>query len=93
MRGDYKRYYVANREAVRARIHPFQVKHRQSAIAAYGARCAACGWDKAEVVLHVHHIDSNRKNGDLANLIVLCPTCHYHRHFLEGTGIYAQYLS
>ena len=39
-------------------------------------KCAVCGWDKDERVLQVHHIDEDRSNNDLSNLIILCPTCH-----------------
>lgn len=39
--------------------------------------CEVCNW---EGVVDVHHKDSNRQNGDLANLQVLCPSCHRDAH-------------
>lgn len=32
-------------------------------------------------VLEVHHIDGNRKNNNLDNLVILCANCHLIRHF------------
>lgn len=54
----------------------------------YGEFCADCGWNKFPEVLQVHHIDRNVKNNSLDNLVVLCPTCHNTRHFLEKTGLF-----
>lgn len=38
--------------------------------------CAVCKWDDDEDILEVHHIDSNRENNELDNLLILCPICH-----------------
>ena len=53
--------------------------YRTKAIKAYGALCAACNYNN-ENVLIVHHIDENRKNNAIENLIVLCPTHHVEIH-------------
>ena len=29
-----------------------------------------------KIVLEVHHIDENRNNNDISNLVILCPICH-----------------
>lgn len=50
--------------------------YRRNAFNAYPHKCKICGWDEDERVLEVHHIDENRKNNNLSNLIILCPTCH-----------------
>lgn len=42
----------------------------------YGNKCARCGYNEYEEGLEVHHIDGNRKNNKLENLIVLCALCH-----------------
>ena len=44
--------------------------------------CANC---KSEKKLDAHHIDSDRKNNDLSNLIILCHSCHmkYHHGTIE----------
>lgn len=39
-------------------------------------RCMVCGWDEDERILEVHHINENRQNNELENLVILCPTCH-----------------
>jgi len=42
--------------------------------------CIKCGYDKEPKILGVHHIDENRKNNELSNLMVLCPNCHSLEH-------------
>lgn len=37
--------------------------------------CAHCGFGIRDV-LEVAHIDGNRSNNKLANLVILCPNCH-----------------
>lgn len=39
-------------------------------------KCCVCGWNEDERILEVHHKDSNRENGSLENLCIICPTCH-----------------
>lgn len=63
-----------------------QYKYYTKAKKFYGEVCMDCGWKKHPKVLQVHHIDENRKNNSIGNLVVLCPTCHHVRHFLKGTG-------
>lgn len=42
-------------------------------------RCQRCGLQEPEI-LHIHHIDGNRKNNRPENLLVLCPNCHMKAH-------------
>lgn len=62
--------------------------YRQKAFQAYEHKCAVCNWNEDEDVLEVHHIDENRNNNDLSNLIILCPICHKkittHKYKLVG---------
>lgn len=51
--------------------------YRVKAFQNYPHKCSICGWDEDEDILQVHHIDENRKNGSLDNLIILCPNCHW----------------
>lgn len=51
--------------------------YRKLALRNYPNKCAICGWDEDIDVLQVHHIDENRSNANLDNLIILCPTCHH----------------
>jgi hypothetical protein len=40
-------------------------------------KCKTCGSSEK---LHVHHIDKNRKNNQVDNLITLCQSCHAKIH-------------
>lgn len=50
--------------------------YREKSFRIYEHKCAVCRWDEDEDVLEVHHIDENRNNNDISNLIILCPICH-----------------
>lgn len=43
--------------------------------------CHRCGYKEFDSCVDVHHIDHNRENNDISNLILLCSCCHqaYHR--------------
>ena len=41
--------------------------------------CKGCGYTNKKVLL-VHHIDRNRKNNKVKNLMWLCRNCHYLIH-------------
>lgn len=55
------------------------LKYRDKAFRQLKVECALCGY-ATEVCLDVHHIDSNRLNNDISNLVILCPTCHREVH-------------
>lgn len=50
--------------------------YRRKALSFYGKFCELCDYDECDKILEVHHIDENRRNSDITNLIVLCPNCH-----------------
>lgn len=50
--------------------------YRDFAFKYYPHCCANCGWNEDKNILQVHHIDENRKNNALDNLMILCPNCH-----------------
>lgn len=50
--------------------------YRRIAFEQYEHKCKICGWNKDKRILEVHHIDENRKNNKINNLIILCPICH-----------------
>lgn len=42
-------------------------------------KCECCGltmWNNKPIPLELHHIDGNRSNHILSNLMILCPNCH-----------------
>lgn len=50
--------------------------YRKVAFRNYKLECAICKWNEDSDILEVHHIDENRQNNELENLIILCPICH-----------------
>lgn len=50
--------------------------YRDLAFRNYTHECAICHWKDDEEILQVHHIDEDRQNNNLNNLIILCPNCH-----------------
>ena len=57
-----------------------------------GRACERCGYDKYQI-LHVHHIDRNRNNNDLANLALICPNCHAEEHYFQNSWLTNKYLT
>lgn len=64
--------------------------YKERAIREYGNICALCGitdlWNNRPIILDVHHIDGNRKNGKISNLQVLCPNCHRQEEMKVWAG-------
>lgn len=38
--------------------------------------CGLCEWCGKPITLEIHHIDGDRTNNSLENLVLLCPNCH-----------------
>jgi len=53
--------------------------YRTKGLKMHGKICAFCD-NKIEMILEVHHIDFNRSNNKISNLIVLCLNCHRLTH-------------
>src|ERR1700719_2520240 len=51
------------------------LNYRKLAFATYAPVCVYCGFGIKEV-LEVAHLDCEPANCDVANLAILCPTCH-----------------
>lgn len=67
-----------------------QINYRKLAFDRYDHLCAHCGFG-VEAVLEVAHIDGNRANNDVGNLVILCPNCHkMHDLDLISTDIILQ---
>jgi hypothetical protein len=54
--------------------------------------CEVCGYDTHPAILQVHHIDRDRTNNSIDNLIILCPTCHFEEHYNNRDGQFWKYL-
>jgi len=52
-----------------------RVNYRKLAFDYYPAVCAYCGHGIRDV-LEVAHIDCDRSNNEITNLVILCPNCH-----------------
>ena len=50
----------------------------------HGDKCLSC--EKTQNI-HIHHIDCDRTNNDISNLIPLCPSCHKRIHFKLNDGM------
>ena len=53
--------------------------YRNKALRNYGSKCSHCGYDELDICV-VHHIDRDRSNNELDNLLVVCPNCHEGIH-------------
>lgn len=53
--------------------------YRKKAFSFYKTKCELCSYSIKEV-LQVHHIDKNRSNNKVENLVILCPTHHREIH-------------
>ena len=60
--------------------------YRTLAFRNYPHECNRCGYDRIPEILVVHHLDHDRKNLQLENLEILCPTCHDEYHYETKTG-------
>jgi len=60
------------------------VDYRQKAIEEYGERCNIC---ESTRNIRVHHIDGDRDNNELGNLLVVCTPCHADIHTPERVGM------
>ena len=63
-------------------------EYRKKAFAAYPHKCSECGWDTYSDVLQVHHMDKDRTNNSVNNLVILCPNHHAIWHYLDRSGIF-----
>ena len=54
-------------------------KYRDKAFKNLPNYCAICGYAN-KYALEVHHIDRNRTNNDISNLLILCANCHTLEH-------------
>jgi len=45
-----------------------------------GHKCRKCSHDGSKFLLFVHHIDMNKKNNTVENLVTVCSSCHTRIH-------------
>ena len=54
--------------------------YQRNAWKVFERRCYDCGYSKHPKIIIIHHIDGNRDNGAITNLIPVCQNCHCLRH-------------
>lgn len=55
--------------------------YRKKAFEYYPHECQLCGYKENKAALVVHHVDHDRSNDDIDNLIILCANCHAITHW------------
>jgi 5-methylcytosine-specific restriction endonuclease McrA len=66
--GEFKGHYLSSR--LRKRLIKDGYKEN---------KCEECGikeWNGKSLTCELHHIDGNRGNNKLENLLIICPNCH-----------------
>lgn len=58
----------------------------------FNNKCAKCGWGQINpytknIPLEIDHINSNYKNNEEDNLILLCPNCHSLTETYKGANL------
>ncbi len=60
--------------------------YKENAWKIFERRCADCGYSEHPEIILIHHIDGDRRNGDMENLVPLCQNCHCLRHIAMRGG-------
>jgi hypothetical protein len=50
--------------------------YREFALRRLDHKCHLCNYNEHKEILDIHHIDNDRTNNHISNLIVLCKNCH-----------------
>jgi hypothetical protein len=53
-------------------------------------KCDNCEYGEITDLLVIHHIDHNPRNGNPANILLLCPMCHAKEHHRLKTGWFTE---
>lgn len=84
---EFKRKKAIEKEKRLARIPDWQ-QIRKCALDRDAYVCRICGADATEERLDVHHVDWDRTNNKMRNLVTLCSPCHVaiHSHGYRPDG-------
>ena len=78
-------------QSIRPEHYDNGANYREKALRNYKNECSICHWDEDIDCLEVHHIDENRQNNELSNLMILCPLCHKklttHKYYIKNGQI------
>ena len=53
-------------------------------------KCEICGikeWMGKDIILEIHHIDGDKNNNKIENILILCPNCHSQTDNFRGRNI------
>ncbi|MGB3852153.1 MAG: HNH endonuclease signature motif containing protein [Tunicatimonas sp.] len=75
--------WIPLEEIIESNLHPYyqtyKLKQRLLAKGIKKNQCERCGiieWNGKSINVELHHIDGNRTNHFIDNLMMLCPNCH-----------------
>lgn len=102
IRKQSRKYRIKNLEACRerGRISQKNINNRErfggnrlKVLERDGHKCRKCGKDvSGKYMANIHHIDHNKKNNLMKNLITICKSCHAKHHYgdrsLSKKGIF-----
>ena len=60
-------------------INTYKLKNKLYKCGLKEEKCELCGiteWNGKKISFQLHHVDGNRENNELSNLMILCPNCH-----------------
>lgn len=78
----YVRVYVPGHRLLFTHVGNYEYKHRVVYFNQHGAGPFTCHWCSAVITwndMHIDHVDSNKTNNDISNLVAACARCNQSR--------------
>jgi hypothetical protein len=79
------------KDSIKLDIYSYKIRRsshvrKKMSVLGFFVKCEICNWDKEPSVLACHHVDRNRKNNTVTNLLCVCPNCHAILHLVDRTA-------
>jgi DNA-binding CsgD family transcriptional regulator len=68
-------------------IHTTTILRKRVSALGLFVKCEMCDWNEEPKILVCHHMDRNRKNNAIINLLCVCPNCHAILHLIDKAMI------